>query len=243
MTAEVVWQQILSDNFQLLTCTGATRIVSSRMTCLLQQDCVYIFKADLMNKPRSNLPYMNFSAEQAVAFQFRWDKLKCIIHQGNILRSRCETLKHEIATADKLFQSRVGKLSFFFTFLILGMLIKSYRTTDFMQDIQTEGPLVFLVTLLITMVIFLGVSFDFPSGLKEELNKLMVEIDTISTEFFVVSGGIGWTRYLSDDPLGFTAPTSDPNFMDLKISIAQRCLWQGDFQRDPDLLRVVWVRG
>lgn len=196
-----------------------------------------------MIERRPEVPFTNFLPEQALAFQFRWDKLQCLLLQRNVLADRCDTIKREITRADHLLSRRIYKVKLIVAVFALIIVLRNVINGDVWYAGDTESFSIFLSAVMIALLLILIFSLDAPARFEGELKVLELELEKLSSEFRATSGGVGWSTYISEDPLGFASPVGDPHYMALKISIAERCLWNGDFQMDQDVRKVMWVRG
>lgn len=196
-----------------------------------------------MDAPRHDLPFTEFRPEQAVAFSHRWDRLRAIILQRNVLTERRVFLTKEFEKSKENFTRRVRKLVYLFLFINMLMLLKKFSDGAVWYQPNSENFLFFVASALISAILFQVVALDNPALLEGKIDEMTVELERLSADFLATSGGLGWSPYISEDPLGFHAPDEDRDFMKLKTSIAERCLWNGDFQRNPETRVVMWVRG
>lgn len=195
-----------------------------------------------MHSINRDLPFIEFTASQAADFHFRWDKLRSQLLQRNIISKLISDIELEILTAAGVFSSRVKKITtvtFFINALSIFRNLSEGRPI-FYADFESFS--IFIFSILIFGLALVIVKQDWPFSKELFISQMKLELQRLRGDWLVMSGGIDWTLYQSEDPMRLHGPDGDPNFINLKTAIAQCCVRHGDFQIDPDMGVVSWVR-
>jgi len=203
-----------------------------------------------MSTFREDLSDVIFTDAQAAAFHLSWDRL-CLLLQEYTFKIQSIGDAEKRIVDHRIFEQKRKRKRYIIAFLFI--LIASARNTDVYvsvmdphNDWTSNGGALFLVIALFLFALTRSRHTEtYENFQNAEINLLKLQIRSIELEWFSVSGGLGLHAYKTDSDESYPlrhGPIRDPDFVNLKISIAQRCVRGGDYQLDPLLGRVSWVR-
>ena len=203
-----------------------------------------------MSNRRKDLSDISFTDAQAVAFHLRWDRL-CLLLQEYTFKIQSIGEAEKRIIDHRIFEQKRKRKRYIIAFLLI--FIASARNTDVYLSVMdpqqdwtsNEGALFLVIALFLFALTRSRHTETYENLQNAEINLLKLQIRTIEIEWFSVSGGLSLHAYKTDLDESYQlwhGPIHDPDFVDLKISIAQRCVRGGDYQLDPLLGRVSWVR-
>jgi hypothetical protein len=196
---------------------------------------------------RTDIPDVEFTDFQATFFYSRWDRLRLLLTKYYFLEKSLSSAEAAQTEYTKLTTESGKTIGYvYFPIYIIYVSFAAFRSgiDEFLSDSTNS---LIIATSLLAWVIFSKSreALDVFTLKEVAIKETKLEMKHILNEWRILSGGLSLHTYRTDGdethPL-WDGPPSDPNLMELKTSILSDCVRGADYQIDPELGTITWVR-